>query len=319
MEKRSASGLGVRVLLVRFSAIGDCAMAAHTASCIRRSYPADSLVWVVEERCAPVVDTERLATAKEIFQRAKWKRRAWSVRTYREQFAFFARLRAYRFDIGLDLQGHSKTAICLRLAKPARRLAVRATDGLARMLNPVAKGLSGHTVERQRQALRQLGTFLGDSTPIMPPLKAERSAVRQRTGPGPYAVIAVGAGQPWKAYSQKNWATVAPALTLPVIFVGGPGESAPKVPGAIDLVGKLDLAETMAAIAESRIVLAADTGAGHLAAAYGVPVVSIFGPTDPAEFRPYTSKGIVLRKGESPDLVTPDSVAAAAKELLTAR
>jgi len=81
------------------------------------------------------------------------------------------------------------------------------------------------------------------------------------------------------------------------------------------LVGKLGLRETMSVIASSSLTLAADTGAGHLAAAYGVPVVSIFGPTDPDEFRPYTDRSVVLKEGQSTGLVRPEQVVESALKL----
>ena len=92
------------------------------------------------------------------------------------------------------------------------------------------------------------------------------------------------------------------------MFIGGAEEKAPFVNGALDKVGKLDLHETMSVIANSAITLAADTGAGHIAAAYGVPVVSVFGPTAPDEFRPYTERGIVLKNGETTSDVTADEI-----------
>ena len=303
----------MKVLLVRFSAIGDCAMATHTASCVRRSYPDGTLVWVVEERCAPVVDENRLVTEKAVYPRERWKKGAWSPKMWREQMRFYSRLRTSQFDIGLDLQGHSKTAICLRLSGAKKRLATRATDPLARHLNPVLRDSQGlkHTVERQLFALRTLGEFHGESKPMMPEVG----------GPPvekPYTVIAVGAGQPWKAYPMSHWTEVATGLLRErkrVVFLGGPGEEAPQVEGTIDLVGKLSLAETMSAIAHSSLTLAADTGAGHIAAAYGVPVVSVFGPTDPEEFRPYTDRGIVLKNGSETSAVKPEEVVHAAKSL----
>jgi ADP-heptose:LPS heptosyltransferase len=307
----------VSVLLVRFSAIGDCAMAAHAAACVRRSRPEGWLSWAVEERCAPVVDEERLASERAIYPRERWKRGAWSPGIWREQMAFYAGLRRRRFEIGLDLQGHSKTAICLRMSGAKRRLAVRTTDSFARRLNPVLREFGGarHTVERQLVALRAMGDFPAPSDPILPRLEAERALMRERIGGAPYIAIAVGAGQPWKAYPAEKWADVACELPVRTLFLGGPEERAPEVPQALDLVGKLSLAETMAAIAESSLVLAADTGAGHLAAGYGVPVVSIFGPTDPDEFRPYTSRGIVLKEGEATDAVRPEQVLDAARSL----
>jgi len=303
----------VKVLLVRFSAIGDCAMAAHAASCFRRSYPDGTLVWAVEERCSPVVDEGQLVTEKAVYPRERWKKGAWSPKMWREQMRFYSRLRSVQFDIGLDLQGHSKTAICLRLSGAKKRLATRATDPLARRLNPVLRDFQGlqHTVERQLFALRTLGEFPGESKPVMP-------EVGSPPVEKPYTVIAVGAGKPWKAYPADCWNEVASALSRErrkVVFLGGPGEEAPQVEGTIDLVGKLSLSETMAAIAHSSLTLAADTGAGHIAAAYGVPVVSVFGPTDPEEFRPYTDLGIVLKNGDETSAVKPEEVVRAAKSL----
>lgn len=288
-------------------------MAAHTASCVRRSYPDGSLVWAVEERCAPVVDEKRLVTERAVYPRERWKKGAWSPTMWREQMGFYSRLRSFKFDIGLDLQGHSKTAICLRLSGAKKRLATRATDPLARRLNPVLKDFQGlkHTVERQLFALRTFGEFAGDSKPIMPEVgnpPVEKS----------YTVIAVGAGQPWKAYPSALWGEVASTLLREkrrVVFIGGSGEEAPKVDDAVDLVGKLSLSETIAAVAHSSLTLAADTGAGHIAAAYGVPVVSVFGPSDPEEFRPYTDRAIVLKNGQETSAVAPEEIVRAATSL----
>lgn len=311
----------MKVFLVRFSAIGDCAMAAHTASCIRRSDPSGTLVWAVEERCAPVVDDVELVSEKAIYRRVRWKRGAWSPRGWGEQMRYYSGLRKHEFDIGLDLQGHSKTAICLRLSGAKRRLAVRATDGFARRLNPVLTDFEQlrHTVERQLFALRTLGSFEASHTPMMPALESERSSVRALVGPEPFLAIAAGAGQPWKAYPKAQWGAVATQLAAEgrrVVFLGGPGESAPPIEGTIDLVNKLDLGQTMAALAECELALAADTGAGHIAAAYGKPVVSIFGPTDPDEFRPYTDRCTMLKEGEETAAVLPEQVVEAAHTLM---
>ncbi len=67
----------------------------------------------------------------------------------------------------------------------------------------------------------------------------------------------------------------------------------------------------------------------HLAAALQVPVVALFGPTDPARNGPYSHQGIVLRSNLSPTSytrraqpdpgllqITADDVLAAAKKLL---
>jgi ADP-heptose:LPS heptosyltransferase len=305
----------VRALVVRFSAIGDCVMAVPVAVAIRRSHPDAFIAWAVESRCAPVVDNGRLTNLRHEFQRDEWKQGRWSPRVWRDQLARYTSLRRNRFDIGIDLQGHSKTALCLRLAAPTKRLAAYATDSLARSLNPLAAGQRGerHAIEWSLEVLNQIGDFGREVEFIMPELGPPPLSPTK-----PLATIAVGAGQARKSYPSKRWAEVARGLLdrgFSVAWLGGFGELAPEIEGTADLVGKLSLAESMAAIGASAVHMAADTGSGHIAAAYGVPVVSVFGPTNPAVFRPWTDQGIVLREGKDPGTIGPDQVLKAAEAL----
>ncbi|MGV3613703.1 MAG: glycosyltransferase family 9 protein [Fimbriimonas sp.] len=309
-----------RFLLVRFSAIGDCVMAAWAATAIRRKYPDGFLLWAVESRCAAVVDRKQLVTQACEFPRDRWKRKRWSPATWREQVALYSRLRALKFDCGIDLQGHSKTALCLRLAKPKRRIATRATDSLARKLNPVygAKPAGVHTVEWNHEVLCTFGDFELPVHPLMPLRDEPWEAARGHLGAGRIASISVSAGQPDKAYASDRWREVAASLVrdgFQVVFLGGPTDSPIDAPGTVDLVRKLPLDQTMAVVAHSAIHLAGDTGTGHMAAAYGVPLVSVFGPTDPAVFRPYSDLAVVLREGRDTSNVPAERVIEAAREL----
>ena len=64
----------------------------------------------------------------------------------------------------------------------------------------------------------------------------------------------------------------------------------------IDLRGKTTLKETAAILKQCRIFITNDTGLGHLAAAVGTPVLSIFGSTSPEWTRPLGSRNRVLYK-----------------------
>lgn len=308
MEERPLQGASLKFLVVRFSAIGDCVMSVPVAASIRRADPSAEIVWVAEERCFPVIDSQTLVSRRVAYPRERFKQTRWSPTGWREQLAFFARLREAHFDIGIDLQGHAKTAVCLRLASPKKRLAARAIDPLAKLLNPVFPGDDSevHTVDWNLRALANLGEFPTETRWIMPKLPPSPVATNR-----PVVAITVGAGHPTKRYPAENWASVAEALQredFQVVFLGGPGETAPCVSGAINLVDQLPLEKTMAVIAGASVHLGADTGGGHIAAAYGVPTVTVFGPKSPAQFAPYQAKRVVLRRSDHPEDVTVSEV-----------
>lgn len=310
---------GPRVLIARYSAIGDCVMAAPVPSRIRRSHPNSFLVWAIEDRCADVVDSERLIDVVAVDERTKWRRQG--PRSWGPKLRFWLSLRKHKFDLGLDLQGYPKTALCLAFARPRRTVSVGGKDALSRMLVPSMKGYdpSLHIVERNLAALGELGEFPGDAAPILPEYRDIRDRLRQDwPADTPLASLSVGAGHSNKAYPAEKWAEVAQGLIargFAVALLGGPEVQAPQIPGAIDYVGRLRLRESMAVVASSALHLAADTGSGHIAAGYGVPVVSLFGATPVARFRPYTDNGVVLEGEGSPATLDPSQVLQAATEL----
>ena len=293
-------------------------MAVPVASCIRRTMPNAFIAWAVGVRSSAVIDTQRLADLKYHVPREDWKSKHVS---WWHQCRHFARLRAFRFDYGLDLQGHSKTAICLRIANPTKRVASRATDIVAKVVNPITPGASSkqHWVERNLQVLRSLGDFPGDTSPMMPELDSHVHRLLEDCPDLTNLItISVGAGHPTKRYPPQRWADVARMLIregYTVALLGGPNEVI-DVPWTVNWIDRLSLAESMAAVAQSKVHLASDTGTGHIAAAYDVPVVSVFGYTDPVRYRPYTNNGVVLDAGKQMNAVSPEQIVEAAKELL---
>jgi ADP-heptose:LPS heptosyltransferase len=269
-----------------------------------------------------MLDRTALLSRVEEIPRQRWKRNRWNPRTWGEQVAKYASLRRLRFDVGFDLQGYSKTALCLRLAAPKRRIAIGSKDPFAQRLNPsIGLRPSGlHTIEWYGEALRSVGDYAIPERPIMPRDEdAARNLIERIGGDRPLATITVSAGHPDKAYHQQGWIEVAHGLMARgyrVAFLGGPTDTPIMLPDTVDLVGKLALGSTLEAVRLSAIHLSGDTGNGHMAAALGVPAVSVFGPTDPVAFRPYTDQGIVLHKGERTDAVTPTEILQAVKDLM---
>lgn len=314
LEVSEAQGIAVsapRVLIVRFSAIGDCVMAAYAVSALRRAQPDAHLVWAADPRCSVVIDREHCVSEVFDIPRDQWKRDRTS---WFQQLRYYARLRKHEFDFGFDLQGHSKTAVCLRVAGPKRRLAVESLDPISSLLTPKARTTAVHLVERMALTIAELLPVSTIERPFMPGLAAERSSVAKHLQLGRSLVtIHIGAGAEWKRWPIERWEAVARAIGsegFKVAFLGAKGDAERPLENGLDLVGKLTLAESMAAVAQSALHLAADTGSGHMAAAQGVPVVSVFGRTNPSRYRPYVvdSPGVVLQNGASTELVSVEDV-----------
>ncbi len=325
LEKCAAKRLnltGKKILLVRFSAIGDCVMAAWAATALRIREPDSTIAWAVECRCAPVIDDQRLVQMRTEIPRHSWKESKWSPRTWRDQILFYRKLSQYNFDLGLDLQGHSKTALCLRLAAPKKRFAFRATDAFARILNPVlpSRPKSGHEIDFYAAGLREIGEYPLPERPIMPDVLYEKNFVRTLTKTSrPLATIQTGAGADDKRYPPEQWRIVGEALAkegFEVAAIGAAGDPTIDSTFVEDWIGRLDLRQAIAAVGQSAIHFCGDTGSGHIAAALGIPVVSVFGPTPPERFRPWSTQAKVLRRGLLTENVTPEEILAAAMALV---
>jgi heptosyltransferase-1 len=154
---------------------------------------------------------------------------------------------------------------------------------------------------------------------------------------GALAMINPGAGWGAKQWPAERYGEVARVLAsdgmIPLINFGpGEEELANQVvaaSGSKAVAISCSLGELIALTRRARLFIGGDTGPLHLAAALQVPVVAIFGPTDPARNGPYGTKSIVLRDPASrtslshtsaPDpgllRITADAVIAAARTLL---
>jgi ADP-heptose:LPS heptosyltransferase len=122
-------------------------------------------------------------------------------------------------------------------------------------------------------------------------------------------VLHVGAAYGSRLWPAERFAAVASALASSghnVVFTGGSGERERAIDvclraGLADdavLAGRLGLAEFAAAIAAARLVVSADTGAAHLASAYGTPSVVLFGPAPPEIWGPPPGPHVVLTRAE---------------------
>lgn len=140
--------------------------------------------------------------------------------------------------------------------------------------------------------------------------------------------IQPGASHSYKQYPDVAWKSLIQSIRsigADVFFVGGPEEQA-----AVDsvqallgntpvdsLVGKTSLRSLMATLHEFDLVISADTGVSHVAAAVGTPTLTLFGPTPIHKWgRNYPPHRAIQAPDSDMSKLSPDMVASVVQELL---
>ena len=138
------------------------------------------------------------------------------------------------------------------------------------------------------------------------PGAAERALVAQGLPAQGFYVLAPGAEfGPAKRWPAAHFATLARQLALPVLLLGSGKDAevcaeiasavnAHKTGHCVDLAGKTSLDQAIALIASAKAMVSNDSGLMHVAAAFGVPQVAVFGSSSPLHTPPLSDKATVL-------------------------
>jgi len=285
----SRSSESPRILLVRTSALGDIVQALPVLSALRRRLPGAAIAWVVDESFAPLLDGHELLDRILPVPLRRWRRSP--AGRAREAVRFLGDLRRFRADVALDLMGNHKGALIALASGARRRIGLRRADrrepSSAAWLNELVTATGDHAVERMLAVARPLGI---DQQVDFAPSALPRGG----RAPAESAYVFLHPGAAWgnKRYPPERWGAVAARLhtaTGVEILVGAaPGEEvlADAVVAASGGTARRFDAPTLSSLTAvlrgARLVLAADTGAAHLARALERPTVTVHGPTDPA-------------------------------------
>ena len=343
-----------RVLIVRLSAMGDVIHTLPAVHFLRQVFPQAFIGWLIEERwaellCAPgsprrgprsvlrpLVDEVHTVNLKE------WRKSRFSITTLQHAARVWNDVRDARYDVAVDLQGAIRSAVLARWSGARTVYGVaeprEAPASLWYTRRVVARGR--HVVEQNLSVAEGLAGLRASRLPAELPRDPQTEArIEQRLselGIGDFAILNPGAGWGAKRWPAERYGEVARGLAeqgIGSILNYGPGEeelvrTAEAASGGTTRGMSLSITELIALTRRARLFVGGDTGPMHLAAALQVPVVAIFGPTDPARNGPYGTRSIVLRSAESvtsharraaPDegllAIGSDEVIAAAREL----
>jgi ADP-heptose:LPS heptosyltransferase len=116
----------------------------------------------------------------------------------------------------------------------------------------------------------------------------------------PTAILHAVAANTEKTWPAENFLEVAKHLDangIEPVFIGGPGDDLSPF-ARYHTISCAPLSEIKKLLAEASLFVGNDSGPAHMAAAFGLPVVAIFGPSDAQVWRPWRTAGEVIQDAE---------------------
>ncbi len=213
-----------------------------------------------------------------------------------------------RYDVALLFPRSFSSALLAYSSRIPRRIGYVGEGRSALLTDRIPRDpalLRRHRVHYYHHLLSRLGTPPEPEPPLLE-VPGEALEWARRTLPdGPLVGVNPGATYGTaKQWYPDRFVEVGRRLAAHgrIVVVGGPAEAAlgtrvaAEIPGAIDLAGRTGLSQLAALLARCRLFLTNDTGPMHVADAVGIPVVAVFGPTDPVTTPPFGRHHTIVRK-----------------------
>ena len=294
------------ILAIKLRYLGDVLLATPTLHALKVAFPEARLTVLVNRgtddilRGNPHVDKILPLDRGSILQQSR----------------FILDIRRRRFDTVVDLTDGDRAAFLTWISGASVRIGFNAEQRWTGhcYTTVVTGGTGAHRIERDLAALAPLGIEARDRIPQIwlgpedvarvDQLAVQLGLAKDRS----WVVIQPGARYWFKAWPPQRFAEVADRLHdrfgCQVLVAGSPQEAAltqavvdhAKSP-LLSIAGRSDVRMLAALLKRSTLFIGNDTGAMHIAAAVGTPVVGLFGPSNPLEWGPRGGRAETIYKG----------------------
>jgi heptosyltransferase-1 len=304
-----------KILILRLSAVGDVIRTLPAIKFLKENYPSSFITWIVEEPSQALLESQPEVDEVILFPRKKWTKgmkSLWGLwGTIGEMRGFVKSLRKQRFDVVLDFHGILKTGLLSFLSGSPKRIGYdrRSTKEGNFLFSSFKVKLPKERISRIQRNLALLkGMGLevkelkynlhippGDREYVASFLRASSESLKR-----PLIAIHPGTSSKtlFKRWMPDQYAQLADRLirelNATVLFTWG-DEELEWVEGIRKEMRKPSLlgpkTESLTQLGElykhCDLYIGGDTGPMHIASFAGIPIVVIYGPTDPIENEPF--------------------------------
>jgi lipopolysaccharide heptosyltransferase II len=296
-----------RIVVIKPCCLGDLIMTTPLLSVIRQQYP-DALITYVTGTWSKVVPAHHPAVDDVFDCGTVGIAGRYSLRDY---WQLAVKLRRYHFDLAFVLDRSPMLTLLPFLAGVPRRIG---PDSLGRgfsLTDRVPVSSSPAYLQQEADIYLDLARAIG--LPVQQPRMSfvptaeERQTIHRSTRPM-VAVFPGGGSNPGMELTAKRWPLeryralvrrLVQELDVQVLLLGGKDDVAlneqlmngldlpEQSERVLNLAGKTSFGELAAQLEACVLFIGNDSSPMHLAAAVGIPIIAIFGPTSPQEYGPY--------------------------------
>ena len=295
------------LLIIKLRYIGDVLLATPTLRAIKEAWPDVRVTIMVNRGTEDVLsgnpDIDEILVLDKGSMAAQWR--------------LMVDLRRRRFDTVIDLTDGDRAAFLSWMSGASVRVGFNDEQryrGICySLVVPPQPGMR-HRIERDLVALKPLGIHPSETLPRLWLTGEDEAAADQllnRLGikrDPPFIILQPGARYWFKAWPAERFAELADRLaseyTCQVLIVGSRDEEAlaqriheAATSRPISIAGLTTLKQFASIVKRAALFVGNDSGAMHIAAAVGTPMVALFGPSSPDEWGPRGGRVKVLYKG----------------------
>ena len=317
------------ILIIKPSSLGDIVLALPAFSALRRSFPEAEISWLVRPEFAALLRNQPSSPNIILFDRRHLGKAWYNPRALASLLSLIRQLRSSKFDAMIDLQGLFRTAALGWLSGCKKRFGMANARELAHIFYT-------HRISQDRDRIHLVDYYLkivrtagASDTAVQFSLPTDAAAadsvrrllISNNIKCNNYAVFVPCSAHSDKCWPIENFAILADRVSsrfgLSIVATGTASEwgQVEKLKSLADapianFAGLTNLSELIELLKAARLVVSNDTGPGHIAAASGVPLVLIFGRSNPARVAPYGRSNCVVaiepdRRGHKYDSTDP--------------
>jgi heptosyltransferase-1 len=317
----------MRVLLIKMSSLGDVVHALAPVTDAAKAVQGITFDWVVEEAYQEIPKWHPSVSNLIIAPLRRWRKSP--VRTIRsgELGQFREQLRAKQYDLVLDAQGLLKSAfVGRRTGLPVTgrsRKCIREPAASMFYARKIDVDLRLSEVEQLRQLFARAIGYEPPRSPADFGIEPERftGATTDR-----YALFLHGAAWDTKLWPEDRWIALGHAIAATGLKVllpwGSEAEQlrAERIAAAVggEVMDKAPIGSLAQTVAGAEFVVGLDTGLTHIAVAFGVPTLTIYGPSVPVYDQVARGELINVTSGDSHIVDTKRPTTVAASKVIAA-